>query len=144
MRVGIMITDGGPHSSEKWAKETAAQIVDCIVIEPDSLAFDALSDQKVAFEKELAVALEASHLEIEDRELTLLADDGMDRVAQPLEPNKEILDQACADVSKVAKGKLFERHFERPEVKKFVRSTISSHFATVKHIHRSWHVDNNS
>jgi hypothetical protein len=141
MRVGIMSTNHGTHSPEKWAAETAAQLVDVIHIEPTSIVFDAMSIAKAQFEADLAIALVDSHVEVSTDETDALNEGSLDRLNQPLVPGDDHLNQAVDKVLQIADKSMFASHFRKPEVKVFVRSTVGSHFVTVRHIHRSWHAD---
>lgn len=143
MKVGILTTNGGPHPASKWAEQTAAQIADVIVIDPNSLAFEALTAQKQEFENELTVALEDHHELVQSHELGKIEEHGDARLAHDIIPEQEHIDDAVAEVQAVADTKIFGSHFRKPEVVAFLEHTIGSHFATSKHIHRSWHADRN-
>lgn len=143
MKVGILTTNGGPHPAEKWAEQTAAQIVDVIQIEPNSLAFDALTNQKNAFETEIAAALTDTHETVQQHEKAAINEHGFARLSHDITPEETHINEAVGHVQAIADTKLFGPHFHKPEVVEFLRHTIGSHFATAKHIERSWHADRN-
>lgn len=144
MRVGILKQDNGSIPASVWAAESAAQIVDVIRIEPNSLAFQALMNEKRTFQQELAVALTSHHEHVQSHECHCLdSENGLDRLCESVDPDMEHLDEAVREVQKIAQNKIFGEHFNKPEVIEFVRSTLGSHFATVKNIERSYHADRN-
>ncbi|MGZ4849805.1 MAG: hypothetical protein ACXV2C_00265 [Candidatus Bathyarchaeia archaeon] len=143
MKVGILTTNGGPHPAWKWAEQSAAQIVDIIQIEPNSLAFDELNAQKTDFEKEISAALLDHHTKVQTHEKDAIVEHGMDRLSHPIAPEEDHLLEAVDRVIAIAKTKLFGSHFSKPEVQTFVKDTLGSHFSTVRHIERSWHADRN-
>jgi hypothetical protein len=143
MRVGILTHNGGPVPPEKWAKETAAQLVDIIEIEPNSLAYDALSTQKREFEDELNNLLVPYHTEVQTSENDALQKHGDDHLESSLTPDSEQLSKAVQAVRDAAHKKIFGSHFDKPEVVDFVRHTVGSHMATIRHIHRLYHIDHN-
>lgn len=144
MKVGILVTDGGPHPADKWAEQSAAQIADIIHIEPDSIAFNELTAQKTEFEKEVAAALTDHHDAVQKHEIAAIDEHGMDRLGHPIAPEAEHLDAAVDAVKQVASTKIFGSHFAKPEVTAFVKETLGSHFASAKHVERSWHADCNA
>jgi hypothetical protein len=141
MRVGIMITNGGPHPADKWAEQTAERIVDIIQVEATSPVYDAALAAKAAFKDAIAAGLELHHDDAQTHERGQL-DLGGERLNHDLDPTAH-LDAAVQAVLDAAKGTMFELHFAKPQVRDFVRSTVGSHLATVMHIERSWHADKN-
>jgi hypothetical protein len=144
MRVGIMVTNHGSHSPEKWAAESAAQIVDIIQIEPTSVAYHSLTIEKTKVMNEIEQVLVKHHDAVQKRELNKLEEHGTDRFDHEIAPNVELHEAAVADVLKATEMTMFAEHFRKPEVVKFVRSSLGSHFASVKHVERSWYADRNS
>lgn len=143
MRVGIMVTNGGSHPVEKWAAQSASQIADVIVIAPDSIVFDSMTAAKTKFQDDLETALVDHHDVVHSHENQALKNDGAAHLDSTLDPEAEHLDEAVAAVSAVAEQTMFAAHFRKPEVQAFVRSTLKSHFSSVKHIERSWYADKN-
>lgn len=144
MKVGILATNNGPHPADKWAEQTAAQIADIIQVEPNSLAFNELTAAKNDFENEIRTALVVHHTTVQDHEKAQIVEHGMSRLEHPIEPEMVHVDDAAADVTAIAKTKIFGSHFNKPEVQDYVRQTIGSHFASVRHVERSWHADRNA
>lgn len=138
-----MVTNGGSHAPEKWAAESAAQITDVIVIEPTSIAFDAMTTAKASFEADVETALVGIHDTVQSHEVSALDKHGTDRLVHDLAPEDDHINAAVAAVTAVADKTMFAAHFRKPEVQAFIRSTLGSHFATVKHIERSWVADKN-
>lgn len=143
MRVGIMATNGGAHPPQKWAAESAAQITDVIQIAPDSIVFDSMTAAKSKFQDDIEAALVAHHDTVQDHEQDAIDQHGHDRLGHALAPEQEHLDEAVKAVQAVADTTMFAAHFRKPEVQQFVRSTLGSHFASVRQIERSIHADEN-
>jgi hypothetical protein len=143
MRVGVMVTNNGTHSAQKWAAESAAQIVDVIKIEPESIVFQSMTAEKARLEGLIEAALVAHHDANQKNEVDAIEEHKFDRLDHPTRPDESQLADAVASVQAVASQTMFGEHFHKPEVIKFVESTIGSHFATVKQIERSQFADKN-
>lgn len=146
MRVGVMVTNGGSHPPEKWAEESAKQIVDVIQIEPTYPNAEAALQAKNVLRDKIAAALVKHHTAVQDHTKDHLQKHGHDLAAPlneiDLTPHVEFaLDDAIKTVLETSKGTMFEQHFAQPHVVKFVQNTIGSHFATVAQIEHSWHRD---
>lgn len=141
MRVGIMVTNHGSHSASKWASESAAQITDVIVIEPGSIVFDTMIAAKAKLAIDLEAALSSHHDTVQSHEKAAIERHGYDRLEHPIAPESDHLDEAVASVLSVSDTSMFAAHFRKPEVMQFVRSTLGSHFASVRQIERSTHAD---
>lgn len=151
MQVGVMITNGGPHSPEKWAAATSGEII--------KIAADA-SEEEVVLEngrrvkKKRVDVIDGRRIEL--RIMDVLAD--VHRNVQEAERSKIVADPTRADekvpdpfehdieatttaICATANGTMFEEYFGRPAVKKHIREVLASHFATSMHIERSWHRD---
>ena len=140
-RVGIMITNGGTHAPAKWAAESAAQIVDVIVIEPDSIVRDTMVREKDVLAANIETALIPFHKFVQDDENEKLDEVGETRLNESNQPDMEHLDQAVEAVQAVADKTIFGPHFRKPEVRPFIVQTLGSHFTTVRHSERSWYAD---
>jgi hypothetical protein len=143
MRVGIMVTNHGTHPPEKWATESAAQIVDVIQIDADSIVYDSMSSEKSKLEGLIEAALVDHHDVVRNHELECIDCDQHDRLDASTDPEAHHLADAVAAVQACSDQTMFKAHFRKPEVVKFVESTLGSHFATVKHIERSQFADDN-
>jgi hypothetical protein len=135
----IMITDGGPHSFEKWASETVGQIIQ---IGKDASGKDAMEARKL--ELKLLDLLEGHHKVVQESERDKLTNTvGHERLNHPLDPNEHDLDAKVAEIVEVSKGSVYESHFAKPEIQEYIKSVLASHFSTSMHIERNWHADRN-
>lgn len=141
MRVGIMITDNGSHPPEKWAAESAAQIADVIVIDPNSIVRDTMTIEKNNFINALKDTLVRYHEQVQKDEISKLKEFGAYRLNTENSPDPEHLDEAVDAVQSVSKMTMFGAHFNKPEVRHFVHQTLGGHFTTVRHTERSWFAD---
>lgn len=141
MKVGILVTNGGTHSPEKWAAESAAQLVDIIQINENSIVFESMTKAKTELEKSIENILVLHHDTVKAHEITAIDEQGFDRLGHTLDPEADHLEAAVSDVQIAADNTMFGTHFRKPEVEKFIRSTLGSHFATVRQIERSTHAD---
>jgi hypothetical protein len=135
MQIGVMTTDHGPHPAEKWAEQTAAQIVQISETAPEAKLAEARE-----FQRKVTAALTGHHQLVQDRERDHLRTKGAARHADHLDPS-EHLDDAIDAIVAAAKGTSFAAHFARPEVLGYLRQTVGGHFATAMHIERLWHGD---
>jgi hypothetical protein len=155
MQVGIMVTNGGPHSADKWAVTTAGQILQS-VFSVD--AADTVGARK--FEMACLDILLPHHEKVQTGERGKLAKDGMKRLATPIDP-REYCDVAVQEIAAAAQkiGKIkvpdpdmsgetkevdLGEHFANPEVQQKLAGLIGAHFATAMDIERSWHADKNA
>ncbi len=136
MQVGVMITDGGPHPPEKWAEQTASQIIDIAATAPEAKLKEARE-----FREKIVAILTPHHAKVQDHERGKLAA-SIERMATPLDPTPHIGEAVDAIIA-AAKGLSFEAHFQQPETRAYLENLIGSHFATAMHIERSWHADRN-
>lgn len=146
MRVGVLITDGGPHPADKWANETAESIGDLIQVDQTSNtpAAAAARKAKPRFILDMADRLESFHQSHIDHSKVQLATHGNARVnpnLHPYAPNPDILNDAVNAVIECSKGTPFEAHFQNFTTRAAVASIIGSHFSSADHIERSYHVD---
>jgi hypothetical protein len=153
MQVGVMITNGGPHSADKWAATTASQLMDSV--------FSAEAQQTIGaktFELELLKILSPHHDKVHKHERDKIEEHGMDRLAHPIDPREHCAEVVSA-IAEAAKqiGKMdvpdgnggtktvdLGAHFAQPEVQEKLAGLIGSHFATSMDIERSWHADRNA
>ena len=142
MKVKVMITNGGTHPPEKWAEQTAEQLVDVIQIEPTYPNYEVALQDKNVLKGKLMEAMVKHHGNVQDRERDQLKASS-ERLTHDLAPHQSHLEETLADVNAVFQASQFSAHFAKPEVQQFVRSTIASHFASAMHIERSHHADRN-
>ncbi|QAY96716.1 hypothetical protein CWB41_14050 [Methylovirgula ligni] len=138
MQVGLLITNGGPHSAEKWAAASAAQIIQ---IGAEAKGVEALEGRKL--ELKIIDLLEDHHAAVQTAERDALKDDPAARLETAIDPEGHDLDTKVEAIATLARGTPFEAHFASDTVKRHVREVLASHFATSIHIERSWHRDRN-
>lgn len=154
MHVAIMKTNGGPHPAEKWALTTVGEIMQAVF---------GIRDAETATQRKLEIALldalERQHGAVQRHERGKIAELGVGRLAQPLDPSEhlgapieDMVDATravgqveMADPDNPGKTKMVDvaAHFARPEVQEQLRLLIGRHFATSMDVERSWHADRN-
>lgn len=132
----IMITNGGPHSHEKWAIATAEQIIQIGASATGTQAMDARK-----LENKVIEILEGSHKSVQEDERDNLKDD--DHLLTEFDAS-DYIDEPLAQIVEASKGTPFEGHFAKVETQSYLRDLLGTHFRTSMHIERSWHVDRNS
>jgi hypothetical protein len=141
---GILITDGGPHSAEKWAVATSERIFDITKVAGERV----IAAKKL--QNVIAESMVRHHAEAQAREQTHLAVPETAAARKNLEytvDRDEALRETAeviADVQKAAAGTPWAAHWADPEVIKAATQIISSDLMTVKDIERRWHTDRNS
>ncbi len=135
--IRTMATNGGPHTPEKWAVETATHITPT---DPGITQDRLLEVERLRLK--IAEALVVHHDRVQREERGHLATKGDARFDEPHDAS-HLLDQMVADVVDAAKGSPFEAHFAKPEVQAVIRQEVHGHFVTVQHIERLWHGDRN-
>ena len=153
----ILVTDGGPHSAEKWAEATSSHIVD--------IAQHVAGEKRAAAVKLQAAIidiLEGHHTTVQNGERAKLAGvTGHDRLQAELDPEHHLsLEQVVAEIIAAANGTPWEadfnyagqeahfgeegEHYPRiPSMAENLTALLSNHFASSMHIERSWHADRN-
>jgi hypothetical protein len=139
MTVGLLITDGGPHPSDKWAEATASHIV--------QVAEHVAGTKRAAAVKlEAAIIdiLEGHHATVQTGERSKLAEHGVDRLSHDLDCGHHLsVDEVIADIQGAAVGTSWEEDFKKAEMVAGLQHLLKSHFHTSMHIERSWHADLN-
>lgn len=141
MKVGIMITNGGPHPADKWAMTTSGKLMDAVFGSGASV-----SSRARKFENKLIDILEAAHDGIQKDERSKLKSKGKDRLYDPLDPRKEALEAtqkivaAAAEIGEVEiedrenpgqmKTVSLAKHFENPKVQQAVAGIVASDLAS--------------
>jgi hypothetical protein len=139
MEVGIMITNGGPHSAEKWAETTSSHIV--------TIA-DGLSGERrgAAIKLQAAVydVLVGHHTTVQNGERSKITEFGLDRLQHDMTPDDHVkIDDVLADIIAAAKGTPWEADFKKPEFAERLRPILVDHLMSNAFIERSWHTDRN-
>ena len=141
MKVGVMITNGGTHPPEKWAEQSADQIIDAIQLEPTYVAYEAALQGKNLLRDKVRDALVGLHGQVQSKERGYLqASSG--HLAEPLDPSDHI-DEALAAVNAAIAGSMFASHYAKPDTQLYIKNVLASHFSSSMHIERSWHADKN-
>lgn len=135
MRIGVMITNGGTHPPEKWAEQTAAQIIQ---ISKEAIGDAAMAARKL--ELRMLDVLEAAHAEVQASEKQHIKNLGLALLEQDIDPTPHVQKPLDALVE-AAKGTPFEEHFSKPEIKDYLRRVLGQHFGTAMHIERSTYGD---
>jgi hypothetical protein len=132
----VLITNGGPHSSETWAMATAEQIFDI----GSSVAGDRLM-QAQKFQLTIAEALVPHHEAVQVNEREKLADN-VEHINTPHDI-EDYLDSVMHDIVAAAQGTPWQDHFNRSDVQDAARQVIAGHLLTNLHIERMCYVDRN-
>lgn len=135
MQVGVLKTDGGPHSAEDWARVTASQIIDIAASAPTALIHEARE-----FETKLIALLTGFHDRVQKSERGALEKHGAARLATEISTDDHHAD-AVREVIDLAEGTSFENHFAKPAIRVYLARVLNDHFHTSMQIERSWHAD---
>jgi len=134
MKVGILKTDGGPHSAEDWAMATAGML----------LPMDNLSGGKLLQAQRLQIAVAEAlvphHATVQNAEREHLLANGANHYDVALGAGQDV-DAAMTAVQAAGAGTPWEEHLKDPKVVAAMREVIHNHFMTAQHIERSWHKD---
>lgn len=141
MQTSVLITNGGPHSAEKWAECTASHLIQI---------GDHVSGEQLAGARKLELAilniLEGHHETVQSGETALLtglkAKDVGARLAVAPDAGEHLdVDAAVGEVVAAAAGTDFEPHFALPKTQAYIRAVLTQHFNTNIDIARQWHAD---
>ena len=153
MQIAILATDGGPHPVDKWARTTAWQIVNhLIVVDENSTSALAIEARKARDELEpkLRTIMEAHHTAVQTGEQQKLATDGADRLVPfatveardaAVAEHVEVDAVVAAIVEETKIHPLIFDHFSKDETQAAVAAILHSHFASVIDIERDWHAN---
>lgn len=138
----FMVTNGGPHPPDAWARATAAQIANLIQVDEASTSPEAIQARmaKPRFELDLADALLDHHGNVQEVERSAIEQHGSARLSHPYDPSGH-LDDALSAVVATANGTPFAAHFALKEVQAVLRRILADHFVTSMDVERSWHCD---
>lgn len=133
MQFGILVTDHGKHSAEKWAVHTAGHVIQ---VAATAQGVQAIDGRKL--ELRIIDVLEKIHQAAMDHEQGKLAELGAERHPMPHEPG-EFANQALNEIGEAAKGTIFADHFDNPETINYLMPVLLEHFAAAMEIERQWH-----
>lgn len=141
MHATIMVTNGGPHPADYWARTTADHIFEVAQdVRQKADNGDAYSVGIMDVRNRLETILEGLHSAVQGNERANLDHDGDGRLGSPLDP-AEFLDDGVAGILGVFKGTSWEKHFAEREG--YLRDLLAKHFKQVMDIERSWFADRN-
>ena len=132
MQVGILVTNGGPHSPEKWASTSASQLI--------QIAADAAGEQAIEgrrLELKMLDILERHHGLVQSEEKEGLKRYGVDRHGHPIDVWDHV-NAAFEEILAASKGTQFESHFMKEEVQEHCKEVLRKDFTTEVEIERSW------
>lgn len=144
MRVGVLTTDGGPHPADKWASETAAEILTLVKVDDTSTSEEATAARKAKprLEIDIAEAVEAHHEDNIARERKKLAT-YEDRLNYHYDLSEAGVSATVDSIVAVAEkyGEPFASAFASVNGRALIENTVRVHFASAAHVERSWHSD---
>lgn len=146
---GFMITDGGPHPSDKWAQLTSDTIVDTILVDsnPNDGSANAVGVRlaKRELRNALFAILISHHTGVQEKErdkTKTIKTAGVAALhALPPHDPTEHMQLTLAQVNTAFAATPFAAHFAKPEVQAVVAQIIGQHTVDVMHIERRWHHD---
>ena len=136
MRIGVMVTNGGPHPPDMWADQSADRIVDLIKIAPTFPKYDEAMQQRNILRQMIRDTMLEHHQTVQE-----VARSNLAVGANHMIPAGAALGEAVRVVQQATVGTMFEEHFHKPEIAKVVEDTLRNHLNTVAHIEHSWHRD---
>lgn len=135
MQVGVLIANNGTPTPEQWADVTARQLVDVV-----RGSKSALLDEALAFQDQVAKIMAQHHRLVIEHEREQLSA-SHDHMLSRLDP-VPFIDDAVEDIIALSRGKSFENHYTRKEVRDFIYQVVGGHFCTAMHVERLHHCDN--
>lgn len=134
---GVMITNGGPHSAEKWADMTGEHI---FPIDANAMAADRLIQAR-KLQVAIIEALVPHHHGIQTVERGKLHVAGDAHLDTPYTPEDTAAD-ALESVLKILDGSPWDKRGDETW-QRVVLGELSTHFATSQNIERQWHCRRN-
>jgi hypothetical protein len=137
MRFGILITDHGTHSAEKWAAALADKII--------TIAQNLQGEKLIAAQKlQLAISeLLVNHHSDHKDEITASLATGTHFETPIVHSPGDRGDQALADVQAAAKGTPWEKSFQDPEIVSQLKFLIGQSLVDLAHVERLDYADKN-
>jgi hypothetical protein len=135
---GVMITNGGKHSPEKWSMATAATL---IWIDPTLDGPEAMAGEKLRIA--IAEALIPHHTSVQERERAALTADAGACHASSRYSADEHVQAACEAVVGCVVGTQWEAAMTNAQAVANMVQIIQEHFASSRDIERGWHIDEN-
>ena len=142
MFVGILKTDGGPHSPEKWAYVSAAHMLDIFRVEANSPREVELEMAKDEMRAKITRIMIAHHTNAQTGELDQLAEHGSARLAHDLDHAHHVdSDEVTAEILAAFNGSPLQAFLGAHQVAAF-KERIETDVRSIMDIERSWHADN--
>lgn len=163
MQVGVMVTNGGPHSAEKWAEVTASYIV--------TIAENIAGEKRgsaVKLQAAVIDILEGHHTTVQAGERCACDDHGVGRLQHDMTCDDHVcVDEVIEEIIAASVGTPWEGDFKykgqcaietelyadgsiaiagqpyKPSSREALRATLTDHFMQSAFIERSWHADRN-
>ena len=139
MEVGVMITNGGPHSAETWAENTASHIV--------KIADSVTGERRGSAIKLQALVIDViteHHTTVQLGERSKIIEHGVARLQHDMTPDDHVsLDDVISQIIAAAKGTPWEADFQTLEFTEKLKNLLADHFMSSAYIERSWHADRN-
>jgi hypothetical protein len=132
MQFGLLITDHGKHSDEKFAIATASELIQIAATAEGKQAIDARR-----LENDIIDVLTGHFAKVSKDEVSGLDSNAAEHMVSRLDPlphMEGILDKVLT----VCKASAFKEWFERGDVKQLMFDKIASWTATAIHMHRDW------
>jgi len=133
----ILITNGGPHSAEKWAELSASEIISVA----ESADFSAVGQAGRKLENSIIDIFERFHDAIIKAENAHLDNKGTDHLATPIDGSGVDVSAVVTQIQNAAKGTPFEAHFQKPEVITAITNITKHHVELIMEVERSWFAD---
>jgi hypothetical protein len=139
MQFGILITNNGTHSAEKWASAVASKI---ITLSPDISEDHLIAAQR--FQATVAEVLVSHHQDAKDEVVnSLKADSAAHFTAGDLHNPGERLNVCIDEIVKASVGTPWENEFKNQEILNGLSAYIGQSLVDLKHVERLTHADNN-
>jgi hypothetical protein len=159
---GVMTTDGGPHTTDRWAYVTAKKIVDTFVVVPTSPQKVELEVAKDAARAEIYKIMERHHKAVQSKEREALKQGDHARLITKLQPKEHTdIEEAIEEIVQALQPVLKRCNFveqvqtadtpfpaknraeTNQDIYDMVAASVFCDMNTVMDIERSWHADKN-
>ncbi len=136
-----MITNGGPHPSDRWADMTTESILELIEVGEESATPEAVKARAVkrALRPDLFAIFNGHHERVQKHERGVLAKAKESMVTDTINVAHHMT--IGQEVDALLAATPFAAHFARPEVRAVIHKIIGRDTANVMHIERRYHAD---
>lgn len=160
MQVGVLTTNGGPHSTDSWALVTATLIIDSFVVKPDAPRKDEIEIAKTKAKARIIEIMAHHHDNVQRAERAILAQGDHSRLLAALDAVEHTdAEDAIGEIKQALQPILaivYEAELVCPftglpkndqTVTEFVHALVAhrvhSDLRSVMQIERHWHADRN-